>query len=46
MDEDYDYDDRIIQDYVEELIRDDGSRKGIQSFEFVMGSGWYSGFYY
>ena len=43
MEEDYDYDDRIIQDYVEELIRDDGSRKGIQSFEFVMGRGWYSG---
>ena len=43
MDEDYDYDDHLIQDYVEELIRDDGSRKGIQSFEFVMGSGWYSG---
>ena len=43
MDDDYDYDDNLIQDYVEELIRDDGSRKSIQEFDFVMGSGWYSG---
>jgi len=43
MDDDYDYDDNLIQDYVEELIRDDGSTKGIQAFDFVMGSGWYSG---
>jgi len=43
MDENYDYDDNIIQDYVEELIRDDGSRKGFEYFEFVMNRGWYSG---
>lgn len=43
MDEDYYYDDQIIQDYVEELIRDEDESRGIQAFDFVMGSGWYSG---
>jgi len=43
MDDDYDYDDNLIQDHVEELIRYDGSTKGVQDFDFVMSSGWYSG---